>query len=216
MCRQRGLAFAALSDHAEDVDESAMAGLVEACDALSHDGFALIPGLEHRLDSGVHILALGQKRLVAAGSPIHTLARLSSEGCVLIAAHCPARVELTASLLEMLSAVEIWNVSRHTRYLPTSGGLVAYRRWAEAYPNLFAIGGLDMHSGSEWGCEVALDRDCEITPEAVLTEIRKGRFCTKGRFVSFDSRPNGGVRDLIFAAGDALAGVRDARNRVFG
>lgn len=213
-CAERGLSFAALADHAEDVDEAAMRRLVAACESQSRNGFALIPGLEYRLSEHVHILALGQKRLLTADSMIETLEAVSRDGCILVAAHCTAGSDLPARVLEILAAVEIWNVSRHTRFLPTRGGFAAYRRWSRAYPGLLAIGGLDMHSGREWGCEVVLDRDCEITPDSVLSELRAGRFCTKGRFASFESKPAGGVRDVVFAAGDALAGVRDARDRV--
>lgn len=106
------------------------------------------------------------------------------------------------------------DVSRHTRFLPTTKCLAAYREWAGDYPSLFAIGGLDMHVGNEWGCEVALDRACELTSDAVLARIRAGEFVTKGRFLSFGSRPAGGIRGLAFAAGDALAGARSVRNRV--
>ncbi len=214
LCIERGLSFAALADHAEDVDEPAMRRLVTACESQSRDGFALIPGLEHRLSERVHILALGQRRLRAASSVIETLEAIVNDGCMLVASHCTANSDIPARVLEILAAVEIWNVSRHTRFLPTRGGFAAYRRWSRAYPNLLAIGGLDMHSGREWGCEVVLTRDCEMTPDSVLSELKTGRFCTKGRFASFDSRPAGGVRDVVFAAGDALAGVRDARDRV--
>jgi len=214
LCRERGLAFAAIADHAEDVDEAAMDRLVKACQDHSRGGFALIPGLEHRLPGEVHILALGQKRLVKAASPVEMLEAIANDGCVLVASHCSARCELPARVLEMLSAVETWNVSRDTRFLPTSGGFAAYRRWAPANPNLCAIGGLDMHSENQWGCQVVLDRGCEISPESVLSGIREGRFFTKGRFASFASRPTGGIRDMVFTAGDALASVRDVRDRV--
>jgi hypothetical protein len=216
ICRERGLAFAALSDHAEDLDEETVSALVRGCEEHSRDGFVLVPGVEHRFERGVHILALGQRQLARFQSPIDTFSALADEGCALVAAHCATGHDLPPRLLEMLAAVEIWNVSRHTRFLPTTGCRAAYRQWAAAYPSLFAIGGLDMHVGNEWGCEVALDRACELSPDAVLARIRAGEFITKGRFLSFGSRPSGGIRGLAFAAGDALAGARNVRNRVFG
>lgn len=212
-CIERGLSFAILADHAEDVGEAAMRRLVAACESQCREGFAIIPGLEHRLTERIHILAFGQRRIVTANSTIEMLEAISVDNCVLVAAHCNFDSNLSARLLEILAAVEIWNVSRHTRFLPTRCSLAAYRRWASAYPNLFAIGGLDMHSGGEWGCEVVLDRNCEITPDFVLAELKAGRFCTRGKLVSFDSRPTSGVRDVVFAAGDVLAGIRDVRDR---
>lgn len=214
-CIGRGLSFAALSDHAEDVDEAAMCRLVAACEGCSRNGFVLIPGLEHRLSERVHILALGQKQLFDAPDTIETLRTAAAEGCVLVASHCVGASDIPPRVLEILCAVEIWNVSRHTRFLPTRGGLTAYRWWSRVRPNLLAVGGLDMHSGREWGCEVVLGRDCEMTQEAILSELRAGQFRTKGRFTSFHSRPETGIRDdLIIAAGDMLAAIRDARDRV--
>ena len=214
VCKDRGLAFAALADHAEDVNDDTLAMLVRECEHYSRSGFVLVPGLEHRFQTGVHILALGQRRLTHAQSPAEMFSALATEGCVLVAAHCAADGDLSASLLEMLSAVEIWNVSRDTRYLPTSRSFAAYRQWAPVHPNLYAIGGLDMHSGNEWGCEVVLDHHCEPTCGAVLAGLRQGQFVTRGRLLSFGSRPTSAVRGLAFAAGDALAGARNVRNRV--
>jgi hypothetical protein len=213
MCRARGLAFACIADHAEDLDEDAVASLVRECEEQSGDDFVLVPGLEHRFGQGVHILALGQKRPVRFDTRMDTLSALADE-CVLVAAHCTSRHDLPPRLLEMLSAVEIWNVSRDTRFLPKSGCFAAYRRWAGAYPSLYAIGGVDMHRGTEWGCEVVLEGACELTADAVLGRLRAGEFVTRGTFLSFGSRPTGGARGIAFAAGDALAGARDARNRV--
>lgn len=214
LCRKKGLSFAAISDHAEDMDEADMHRLVRECEEQSRNGILLIPGLEHRFRGGVHILALGQDRVVRGESGLDTLRILANCGCALIAAHCRPDDYLPDSLLEKLTAVEIWNVSRHTRYLPASGCMAAYRRWARKHQTLYAIGGLDMHTGCEFGCEVRLELACEMTAEAVLAEIENGRFSTQGRFASFDSRPLKGLGELAFAAGDVLVGVRDMRNRV--
>ena len=212
LCRDRGLAFAALSDHVEDMDADSTKALAHACEESSGDDFVLIPGIEHRYRRGVHILALGQSKLIDAPM-MEALQTLSNEGCALVAAHCSPQDDLPASLLEMLTAVEIWNVGRHTRFLPASGCMSAYRMWTSRYPKLFAIGGLDMHVGGEWGCEVVLDGPCELSADGVLGALKAGRFMTEGRLISFGSRPARGIGEIVFAAGDALVGVRDIRNR---
>lgn len=212
--RCRGLAFAAIADHAESLDDQALCKLVEDCHANSNSDFVLIPGLEHRYRRGVHILALGQTQPVRATSTVGMLRSLAEEGCVLVAAHCSTPQDLPRELLEVLTAVEIWNVTRDTRLLPTSRYLPVYQRWSRDYPNLYAIGGLDMHKGNEWGCEVVLDQPCDASAESVLGSLRAGRFSTRSRFLSFGSRPTGGARSIAFAAGDALAGVRDIRDRM--
>lgn len=213
-CVDRGLSFVALTDHAEDVDQAAMRRLVAACQKRSRDGFVLIPGLEYRLSEQVHILAIGQYQLLDAPGVVDAIEAAFGDGCVLVASHCTLDSDIPPRVLEILSAVEIWNVSRHTRFLPAGGGVAAYRQWSRAYPDLLAIGGLDMHSGREWGCAVVLERDCEVRQDTVLSELRAGRFYTKGRFASFSSRPADGIRNVMFAAGEVLVGVRGARDRI--
>jgi hypothetical protein len=214
-CRRRGLSFAAIADHAESMTSALLDRLVGECRANSDSGFVMMPGLEHRYRHGVHILALGQSRWATAPSIVDMLRSLADDGCALVAAHCSLPSDLPPELLEILTAVEIWNVSRDTRLLPTTRHFPVYKKWAANYPNLFAVGGLDMHKGNEWGCEVVLDSACVASSEAVLERLKAGQFSTRGRFLSFGSRPSGGVRNLAYVAGDALAAVRDLRNRVF-
>jgi len=214
-CRERGLAFAAVADHAESMDSKQLDRLVGECRANSDSSFVLIPGLEHRYRHGVHILALGQSRWTTEPSTVDMLSSLADDDCALVAAHCASPHDLPPELLEILTAVEIWNVSRDMRLLPTSRHLPVYQHWAARYPNLYAVGGLDMHKGNEWGCEVVLDSPCEASTGAVLERLKAGRFSTRSRLLSFGSRPAGGVRNLAFAAGDVLVAARDLRNRVF-
>lgn len=213
-CLQRGLSFAAIADHAESMTGVLLERLVEECRANSDSGFVMIPGLEHRYKHGVHILVLGQTRWVSAPSTLGLLRELAEDGCVLVAAHCASAADLPPELLEILTAVEIWNVSRDTRLLPTTRQVGVYKKLAESYPNLYAIGGLDMHKGTEWGCEVVLNELGETSAAAVFDCLRSGDFSTRSRLLSFGSRPAAGAMSLAFAAGDALVGVRDLRDRV--
>ncbi len=212
-CRQRGLAFAAITDHAESMTEKLLDRLVTECAAQSGPDFVLIPGLEHRYKHGVHVLALGQSTWVTGSSAEAMLRALTVDGCVLVAAHCATPTDLPHEVIEMCTAVEIWNVARDTRLLPTTRQVQVYRKWAESYARLYAVGGLDMHKGTEWGCEVLLGSMCELTAASVLEELRAGRFSTTSRLFSFGSRLGGG-RKIAFAAGDALVGVRNLRDRV--
>lgn len=214
LCRRRGLSFAAITDHAESMNSGLLDRLVDECTANSDSDLVLIPGLEHRYSSSVHILALGQSKWVSASSTLGTLKLLASDGCLLIAAHPTSPYDLPSELLEIMTAVEIWNVGRDTRLLPTTRQFPVYKKWAASYPNLYAIGGLDMHKGSEWGCEVVLDPPCEISSDSVLRALKAGQFSTRSGLLTFGSRPSGGVKNLAFAAGDVLAIARDLRNHV--
>lgn len=213
-CRRRGLAFAALSDHAESMNETLLERMVEECRECSDSDFVLIPGLEHRYKRGIHILALGQNKWIAGESLDEMLMELADDGCVLVASHCVSPADLPPELLEILTAVEIWNVSRDTRLLPTATQVRVYKKWAESYAHLYAIGGLDMHKGAEWGCEVVLESSGAPTPAEVLRHLTKGRFSTRSRLFCFGSRPAAGVPDVAFAIGNALASVRRLRDRV--
>lgn len=213
-CRDRGLSFAAIADHAESMTERHLEQLVAECAESSDSNFTMIPGLEHRYRGGVHILSLGQSRWVTATTPRELLQRLADDGVALVAAHCSSPADLPAELLEILTAVEIWNVSRDTRLLPTTRQFLVYRKWAKTYPALYAIGGLDMHKGIEWGCEVVIPGQSGLTAESVLQSLRAGQFYTAGRLLTFASRPAARGRNIAFAAGDALVGVRNLRDRV--
>src|SRR5215475_16147546 len=67
--RDAGMAFIAVSDHAEVFDEGRMREYVAQCDSLSSSNFLVIPGLEFALKGGIiHILGYGiTKRVRAAG-----------------------------------------------------------------------------------------------------------------------------------------------------
>jgi len=213
MCMDRGMCFAAISDHAEDITSDSMELLVRECNEQSSDKFTLIPGLEHRFALGIHIVVLGQRRLTPPAPILDTLKRLADDGCILIAAHCANSAHIPPDLLRILTAIEIWNIGRDTRYLPTSASVRAYMDCIRAKSDLLAIGGADMHIGREWGCEIILRTPCGADQNAIITQLRSGSFITRGRFVTFPSRPTGRSRLLIFRAGDALARVRSVRDR---
>lgn len=213
MCAARGLSFAAISDHAEDMDEGSMAELVRQCKACSGPGFALIPGLEHRLVDGVHMLALGQRRLLEGCGGMDLQEWLAREGCVLVLAHCNDCGKVLGDMVRSIHALEVWNVAHDTRYFPTSGGAHAYRCCTGLNPGLLALGGLDMHTGREWGCELVLDGRCPVRPQDILRKVCRGEFTNRGRFVSFSSRPGfRGVNSILSKAGDTLVRVRDIRD----
>ena len=215
-CQGRGLSFAAIADHAESMNPERLGRLVQECRSCSSPDILLIPGLEHRFRNGVHILALGQRIWRDAASTIDLLNVLAQDGCVLVAAHCTSALDIPSELLRILTAMEVWNVTRDTRLLPTSRYIPVYQKMAETYPNLYAIGGLDMHKGTEWGCEVMMDLQSELSAQTVFSALRNGQFTTRGRFLSFGSRPAGWVKNVGFVVGDALAGARHIRDRVLG
>lgn len=214
LCKARGLNFAAITDHVEDMDENSMQRLVIECDKYSDGSILLIPGLEHRTSHGIHILALGQRKLVPRTSLTEFLALLAKEhGCVLIGAHNYSCDNLLGDSILQLHAMEIWNISRDTRYLPISAAFRAYKCSRSYKPDMMAVGGLDMHRGHEWGCQLRLYNCHSLTIEDVLSSVRRGDFLNRGKFVSFSSRPGlGAFRALVAKAGDTLIHIRKVRD----
>lgn len=212
MCEGQGLSFAAITDHVEDMTPSSMERLVADCAEHSQRGFVLIPGLEHRFARGIHILSLGQYELTPPGKIIQTLRLLANQDGVLIAAHCKNSRDIPGELLELLTAIEVWNIGRDTRYLPTSAAIRAYFRCLPNKPDLLAIGGLDLHRGREWGCEVMVYLSDECSPDAILSALRRGDFATTSRLFSFSSRPSRTTGILAFRVGDVLSRIRSIRD----
>ena len=214
MCEAQGLSFAAITDHAEDMSPDSMTKLAAECSEHSRRDLLLIPGLEYRFAHGIHILVLGQREFVPPEPVIPSLQQLSNQGCMLIAAHCRNSRDIPDELLESLSAMEVWNIARDTKYFPTSTAIRAYFRCLSRKPDLLGIGGLDLHRGREWGCEILLDVSGIYEVSAVLSSLHQGKFITSGRLFSFSSKPSHTTDMFAFRIGDAVARIRDVRDAV--
>ncbi len=218
-----GIAFVGLTDHAEDFDQALFAQFVAECRRVSDGRIRLIPGLEFRFAGypGLHLLALGLRRWIAPTTPAE-FAVLAPEaaGLTIMAHPVLPDYHLPSEVANTIDAVEVWNASYNTRYLPDPRALRLLELVRRRRPEVVGVAGLDQH-------DAANDRETRVIlldPEASdpLAELRAGRFLNVGRTMRFASRNGFGVGGLIAltllrgglnAASWAQTGLRRALRR---
>ena len=184
---ERGIAFVALSDHAEDFTELLFAEFVSRCDALSDDAVTLIPGLEFRFagHAGLHLLALGLTRWLSPTRPEAFIEQARAAGARLTIAAHPVLFDylLPPAVRLGIDAIEVWNAAYNTRYLPDARAIRLFASVRQERSDIVATVGLDQHDASN-------DREVRVMVPASagdpLTAIRAGRFRNVGRTMSFD------------------------------
>lgn len=205
---QRGLRFVGLTDHAEDFDASIFERFVAECRAVSASGPVLIPGLEFRFAGlkGLHLLALGLTRWIEPTTVEEFFGMTRGLAGLTIAAHpiLPG-YRYPAAVLDAVDAIEVWNASYNTRFLPDPRAIRLLSEIRRARPEVVAVAGLDQHDARndrETRLEVFDDTD-------PLAAIRAGRFRNRGRTMSFNAQA-----ELGAAASAALWTARFVLDRV--
>ncbi len=213
--RQKELAFVALTDHAEDFDPEVFRRFTEECRSLSSDGPTLIPGLEFRFKSlkGLHLLALGLTRWIEPETVDDFISMTDGVAGLTVAAH-PVLPNYTypGVVLDGIGAIEVWNASYNTRFLPDPRAIRLVHRIRRSRPAVVAIAGLDQHDARndrETRVELLEDGD-------PLACMRDGRFVNVGRTMRFDSGANLGPVAMAGLSGARLVlnGVEGVQDRV--
>jgi hypothetical protein len=183
----RGIGFIGLTDHAEDFEPDRYVALQEECAAVSDDRVRIIAGLEYRFNgfSGLHLLALGLSRWIAPRTPADFIRQARGVTGFTIMAHpvLPG-YQLPDEVRDGIDAIEVWNASYNTRYLPDPRAIRLLRAINATRPEVVATAGLDQHDArNDRGTRVFLD---ELTDNP-LAALRAGRFVNRGTTGSFDS-----------------------------
>jgi hypothetical protein len=205
---QRGIRFVGLTDHAEDLDAERFDAYVAHCERLSDDRVRLIPGLEFRFAgyTGLHLLALGLARWIEPRTPVEFIEWTRGVATLTIAAHpVLARYRIPDQVLDGIDAIEVWNASYNTRYLPDPRAIALLHMVRRRRPDVVGTAGLDQHDSRN-------DRETRVVVANLahpLDEIRAGRFINRGRTMRFDSSVS--VTPLQWRA---LLGARWALDRV--
>jgi hypothetical protein len=185
----RGLRFLALTDHAEDFDQSKFRRFQEECRRLSDGSVSLIAGLEFRFSGypGLHLLALGLSRWIQPRTFEEFFALTASDAAVTMAAHPKLYGwAVPDSVARSVDAIEIWNASYNTRYLPDPRAITMLHEIRITRPGVVAVAGLDQHDArNDRGVRVVLTAERWNDP---LAELRAGRFENHGKYVRLDSR----------------------------
>ena len=209
---ERGIGFVGLTDHAEDLDADDYADLLRDCELHSDEQVRIFPGLEFRFPGfkGLHLLALNLREWIAPGTPAEFLAMTRGVADLTISAHPVLyRYRMPDVVREGIDAVEVWNASYNTRYLPDPRAMRLLTDIRRSRPEVVAIAGLDQHRAeNDRGARVILQQD-EADP---LLSIRAGRFSNRGVTMQFDAHASLGP--IRLAGLTALRGGLDLVNAV--
>ncbi len=205
---QRGVAFIALSDHAEDFSPERWEDFVLHCADLSDERVRLIPGLEFRFagHTGLHLLALGLERWISPKTPEEFIAQSRNATPLTVLAHPRlCRYRIPDCVRAEIGAIEVWNAGYDTRYLPDVRSIRILHDIRRSRASVVGTAGLDQHDSRN-------DRQTRVVVEDggdPLACLRAGRFVNVGRTMRFDSHVTIGSRRLA-----ALAVARWSLDRV--
>ena len=182
---ERGIAFIGLTDHAEDLTADRFAEYVAHCARLSDDRVRLIPGLEYRFAgyTGLHLLALGLSRWITPATPAEFIRQTRDAARLTIVAHpVLARYQIPPEVAAEIHAVEFWNASSNTLYLPDVRSITLLRAIRRTRPGVVGVAGLDQHDSSR-------DRETRVVvsgdPADPLAALKAGRVGNVGRHFRF-------------------------------
>ena len=188
ICKTRGMSFVGMSDHAEDLVPEEFEEYKLHCAELSEPGFMMIPGLEFRFagHKGLHLLALGLQEWIAPTTPAEFFEQARCAAKITVLAHpVLARYRIPDVVLDNVDAIEVWNGTYNTRYLPDPKTIRIVQELRRRRPEVVATVGLDQHDSRN-------DRELRVILPAEasdpLTELRAGRFSNVGRTMRLDSR----------------------------
>lgn len=186
-CLARGISWVALTDHAEDLTPAIFSEYLSRCAAVSDDRVNLIPGLEYRFAGfpGLHLLALGMSRWMEPKTPAEFILGARAAARMTIAAH-PILFDyrLPDSVRQGIDAIEVWNATYNTRFLPDPRAVRMLLAERVRRPEIVGTVGLDQHdrrNDRETRVLIAADE-----PDA-LAALKAGRFTNRGKTMSFDS-----------------------------
>lgn len=181
----RGIGFVGLTDHAEDLRADEWKAYVEHCAAVSDPAVRIIPGLEFRFAgyTGLHLLALGLSRWIEPRSPAEFIVQASEAARFTIVAHpVLADYRVPDVVRAGIDAVEVWNASYNTRWLPDPRAIRLLHDIRRDRPEVVGTAGLDQHDASN-------DRETRVllagAEEDPLGALRAGRFVNAGRTMHF-------------------------------
>lgn len=182
---ERGIAFVGLADHAEDLGPERFNDYVRHCRAVSDVDVKVIPGLEYRFDgfAGMHLLALGLEQWISPTTPSQFIAQTRGLAKCTIAAHpLLADYRLPPAVAAGIDAVEVWNASYNTRYLPDPRAIQLLHRIRRTRPEVVGTVGLDQH-------DCRNDRQTRVIVDGgesdPLAALKAGRFRNVGRTMTF-------------------------------
>lgn len=192
LCRSRGLQFACMTEHTDELTKERAAEFVSECDRLSDDEFRFIPGFEVPYGRA-HILMIGMRAWYGVyAQTIEALQRWTSEALFVVLAH-PVRNHFCVSneLLHEIDALEVWNQQYEGKRVPRIQSLRLFESLRKTKPTLVATGGIDFHRAEHFGAPlVTLDVD-SLTEANIIQKLQTGAFTVSSdRALIYGSLPD--------------------------
>jgi hypothetical protein len=185
LCKEKGLRFIALTEHAESMDEGKMNDFLAECAALSDKDSIIIPGLEY-ICCGMHILAIGTTEIINESEPEKLVEKIKALGGLASLAHVVYYESIPYEKLKNLDGIEIWNPRYDSRFSPSLKALNILKRFREVNKNILAFSGLDLHKKSGIRSMITVIHTEVYSREDVIKALRTGGFHSKGQMMRFD------------------------------
>ena len=188
--RDAGMAFIAVSDHAEVFDEQRMLEYVAICDSLSSTHFLVIPGLEFALKGGsIHILGYGITERVRASSMEQLVARVHEAGGIAVLAHPPmGSINMIGTIKGELDGIEVWNGRYDGALAPRAESFQLLRRVQMSNSKAIAYCGVDFHKIGQAKKPVYVEMESKpLNRREILNLLRGGRFTLHGSSMAIPS-----------------------------
>jgi len=183
-----GIQLIGMTDHAEDFEPAQYPAYLEHCRSVSDERIRIVPGLEFRFKGhpGLHLLALGLTRWIEPAHPGEFIEQTKGHSAFTIVAHpVLSRYRLPDEVEAGIDAIEVWNASYNTRYLPDPEAISLLHRVRGRRPEVVGIAGLDQHDSRNYReTRLTLLPDDMANP---LASLRAGRFINHGHTMSFDA-----------------------------
>jgi predicted metal-dependent phosphoesterase TrpH len=188
--RDAGMAFIAVSDHAEVFDEQRMQEYVAICDSLSSNNFLVIPGLEFALKGGsIHILGYGITKRVRASSMEQLVSGIHEGGGIAVLAHPPVgSINMIGTIKGELDGIEVWNGRYDGTVAPRAESFQLLRRVRMSNLKAAAYCGVDFHKIGQARKPVYVEIESNaLQRREILSLLRAGRFTLHGSNMAIPS-----------------------------
>lgn len=176
-----GAQFLLLSEHAEDLSETARRAFIDECDAHNRNRRPgeplLIAGLEFNHPDRTHVLGYGCAEFAGTTDPERTATAIQRAGGVAVLAHPhPDHAEKIAQIAPFVNGVEVWNSKWDGRVAPPTWRVAAIRSEFDRGFPITAWAGIDLHFRTQF-TELFIEVDAQdLVREQILLSLRAGRF----------------------------------------
>ncbi len=193
LLRERGVAFACVTEHTDELTTEAAARFVAECRALSDATFCMIPGFEISYQD-THILAPGCTTFIAQHPNEAELREWRIHAPLMILAHPHRNGYHDRAPEGMTDGIEIWNAQYDGKLVPRNGARTLFARLRARAHGLRAFAGWDLHREAHAGGPLIAIEASELSEAAVLRALTAGAYSLRSAVVEVgsDGRLSGG------------------------